>query len=302
MSKITTPAMEKLNKKIAKNANVTSNTPGREALKRLRKNKTAMAGLIIILIMFLVAIFAPLIAPYTYTEQDYTATMQGPSAAHLFGTDNLGRDLFSRCVYGTRYSLPIGIICTLIGLMIGGALGLSAAYFGGKVDMIIMRIIDVIQAIPSILLCIALVAILGNGMWQLIVAIAAGSIEGMTKNVRAAVFMVRSNEYVNSSKSIGVSDAHIMVRHLLPNAVGMIVINAVGAVSGAILSISSLSYIGVGLVAPTPEWGAILSEGKTYMSVAPHMVLFPGLMIAITVVAFNLFGNGLRDALDPRLK
>ncbi len=302
MSKITTPAMVKLSKKIEKNANVTSNTPGREALKRLRKNKTAMAGLIIILIMFLVAIFAPVIAPYTYTEQDYTATMQGPTAQHIFGTDNLGRDLFSRCVYGTRYSLPIGIICTAIGLLIGGALGLSAAYFGGKVDMIIMRIIDVIQAIPSILLCIALVAILGNGMWQLIVAIAAGSIEGMTKNVRAAVFMVRSNEYVNSSKSIGVSDANIMVRHLLPNAVGMIVINAVGAVSGAILSISSLSYIGVGLVAPTPEWGAILSEGKTYMAIAPHMVLFPGLMIAITVVAFNLFGNGLRDALDPRLK
>lgn len=302
MSKITTPAMVKLSKKIEKNANVTSNTPGREALKRLRKNKTAMAGLIIILIMFIEAILAPVIAPYTYTEQDYTATMQGPSAAHIFGTDNLGRDLFSRCVYGTRYSLPIGIICTVIGLMCGGALGLCAAYFGGKVDMVIMRIIDVIQAIPSILLCIALVAILGNGMWQLIVAIAAGSIEGMTKNVRAAVFMVRSNEYVNSSKSIGVSDANIMVRHLLPNAVGMIVINAVGAVSGAILSISSLSYIGVGLVAPTPEWGAILSEGKTYMSVAPHMVLFPGLMIAITVVAFNLFGNGLRDALDPRLK
>ena len=302
MSKITTPAMVKLSKKIEKNANVTSNTPGREALKRLRRNKTAMAGLIIILIMFLVAIFAPVIAPYTYTEQDYTATMQGPTAQHIFGTDNLGRDLFSRCVYGTRYSLPIGIICTAIGLLIGGALGLSAAYFGGKVDMIIMRIIDVIQAIPSILLCIALVAILGNGMWQLIVAIAAGSIEGMTKNVRAAVFMVRSNEYVNSSKSIGVSDANIMVRHLLPNAVGMIVINAVGAVSGAILSISSLSYIGVGLVAPTPEWGAILSEGKTYMAIAPHMVLFPGLMIAITVVAFNLFGNGLRDALDPRLK
>ena len=142
MSKITTPAMVKLSKKIEKNANVTSNTPGREALKRLRKNRTAMAGLIIILIMFLVAIFAPVIAPYTYTEQDYTATMQGPSAQHLFGTDNLGRDLFSRCVYGTRYSLPIGIICTIIGLFIGGALGLSAAYFGGKVDMIIMRIIE----------------------------------------------------------------------------------------------------------------------------------------------------------------
>ena len=177
-----------------------------------------------------------------------------------------------------------------------------AAYFGGKTDNVIMRFIDIIQSIPSILLCIALVAILGNGMWQLIVAIVAGTIQGMTKSVRAAVFMVRNNDYVDSSKSIGVSNFQIMIRHLVPNAVGMIVINAIGVVSSSILTISSLSYIGVGLVSPTPEWGAILSEGKQYMAVAPHMVLFPGLMIAITVVAFNLFGNGLRDALDPRLK
>lgn len=302
MSKITTPAMVKLNKKIKKNAKVTSNTPGREALKRLRKNKTAMAGLLIIAFLFLVAIFAPLIAPYGYQEQDYSSVRLGPSLQHPFGTDHLGRDIFSRCVWGTRYSLPIGILCTVAGLIIGGGLGLVAAYFGGKTDNVIMRFIDIIQSIPSILLCIALVAILGNGMWQLIVAIVAGTIQGMTKSVRAAVFMVRNNDYVDSSKSIGVSNFQIMIRHLVPNAVGMIVINAIGVVSSSILTISSLSYIGVGLVSPTPEWGAILSEGKQYMAVAPHMVLFPGLMIAITVVAFNLFGNGLRDALDPRLK
>lgn len=302
MSKITTPAMVKLNKKIKKNAKVTSNTPGREALKRLRKNKTAMAGLLIIAFLFLVAILAPLIAPYGYQEQDYSAVRLGPSLQHPFGTDHLGRDIFSRCVWGTRYSLPIGILCTVAGLIIGGGLGLVAAYFGGKTDNVIMRFIDIIQSIPSILLCIALVAILGNGMWQLIVAIVAGTIQGMTKSVRAAVFMVRNNDYVDSSKSIGVSNFQIMIRHLVPNAVGMIVINAIGVVSSSILTISSLSYIGVGLVSPTPEWGAILSEGKQYMAVAPHMVLFPGLMIAITVVAFNLFGNGLRDALDPRLK
>lgn len=152
------------------------------------------------------------------------------------------------------------------------------------------------------LICISLVAILGNGIVQLIIAIAAGSIQGMTKSVRAAIFMVRNNEYVDASKSIGVSDFKIMLRHLVPNAVGMIVINAVGNISGSILTISTLSYIGIGLVPPTPEWGAILSEGKAYMSIAPHLVLFPGLAIAITVAAFNLFGNGLRDALDPRLK
>ncbi|MCR1840116.1 ABC transporter permease [Murimonas intestini] len=302
MSKITTPAMVKLNKKTKGRHKETGNTPMQEGLKRLRKNKTAMAGMIIILFLIIIAIFAPLIAPYGYQEQSYTEVRLGPSLQHLFGTDHLGRDIFSRCVYGTRYSLPIGLICTLLGLVIGGGLGLVAAYFGGRTDNIIMRIIDIIQAIPSILLCIALVAILGNGMWQLVVAITAGTIQGMTKNVRAAVFMVRNNEYVNSSKSIGVSDFQIMIRHLVPNAVGIIVINAVGVVATSILTISSLSYLGVGLVAPTPEWGAILAEGKQYMAVAPHMVYFPGLMIAITVVAFYLFGNGLRDALDPRLK
>lgn len=301
MSKINTPAMEKLKKKNKYNESGVS-TPGKEAWKRLRRNKTAMAGMIIVLFLLAVAVLADVIAPYGYRDQDYSAVLQPPSAAHLFGTDNLGRDIFSRCVYGARYSLPIGVICVLIGLVIGGGLGLIAAYFGGHTDNIIMRIIDVIQAIPSTMLCIALVAILDNGMWQLIVAIAAGSIQGMTKSVRAAIFMVRNNEYVDSSKSIGVSDGKIMLRHLVPNAVGMIVINAVGGVSSNILTISTLSYIGVGLVSPTPEWGAILSEGKTYMAVAPYMVLYPGLMIAITVVAFNLFGNGLRDALDPRMK
>ena len=302
MSKITTPAMIKLDKKAQKKTNLSSNTPMGEAIKRLLKNKTAMAGLVIIVLLLLVAVFAPLIAPYGYQDQDYTAVRLSPSLKHLFGTDHLGRDVFSRCMYGARYSLPIGVICTLLGLIAGGGLGLVAAYFGGKTDNIIMRFIDIVQAIPSILLCIALVAILGNGMWQLVVAITAGTIQGMTKNVRAAVFMVRNNDYVDSSKSIGVSDFMIMIRHLVPNAVGMIVINAIGVVSSSILTISSLSYLGVGLIAPTPEWGAILSEGKQYMAVAPHKVYFPGLMIAITVVAFNLFGNGLRDALDPRLK
>ncbi len=301
MAKMMTPAMEKLIKK--KKYNVTGvSTPGREAWKRLRRDKAAVIGLGIIAFLLLVGIFAPLIAPYDYRAQDYTALLQPPSAAHLFGTDNTGRDIFSRCVYGARYSLPIGILCVIIGLLLGGTLGVMAAYFGGRTDNAIMRFIDIIQAIPSTLICISLVAILGNGIIQLIIAIAAGSIQGMTKTCRAAIFMVKSNEYVSSSKSIGVSNFMIMLRHLVPNAVGIIVINAANAVSGSILTVSSLSYIGIGLTSPTPEWGAILSEGKTYIAAAPHAVLFPGLIIAITVLAFNLFGNGLRDALDPRLK
>lgn len=301
MAKIKTPAMERLYKN--KKYNVAGvSTPGKEAWKRLCRDKTALTGMIIIVLLLLVGLLAPLIAPYGYQVQDYTAILQPPSAQHLFGTDGTGRDIFSRVIYGARYSLPIGIMCVVVGLIIGGTLGVLAAYFGGKVDNVIMRFIDIIQAIPSTLICIALVAILGNGIIQLIIAIAAGSIQGMTKSCRAAVFMVKSNEYVASSKAIGVSDFMIMLRHLIPNAVGIIVINAANAVSEAILTISALSYIGIGLVSPTPEWGAILSEGKAYIAVAPHAVLFPGLAIAITVLAFNLFGNGLRDALDPKLK
>ena len=300
MAKMTTPAMKKLRKKHKYNAEGVS-SPGREAWKRLRKNKIAVAGMVIIIIMLLVAIFANFLAPYDYRSTVGTP-LQSSSLAHPFGTDVIGRDVLSRCIYGARYSLPIGILCVCIGLLLGGTLGLLAAYFGGKTDNVIMRFIDILQSIPSTMLCISLVAILGNGMVQLVIAIAAGAIQGLTKSIRAAIFMVRNNDYVDSSRSIGVSNLMIMIRHLLPNAVGMIVINAIGNISGSILTVSTLSYIGVGLVSPTPEWGAILSEGKQYMTVAPHLVLFPGLMIALTVVAFNLFGNGLRDALDPRLK
>lgn len=301
MSKISTPAMEKLRAKGKYNVTGVS-TPGREAWKRLRKNKTAVTGMIIIVILLLTAVLANLIAPFDYREQDYSAILDTPSKDHIFGTDYLGRDLFSRCIYGTRYSLPIGMLSVAIGLLTGGLLGLVAAYFGGNVDLIIMRIMDIVKAVPSTLLCIALVATFGNGMFQLIAAMTFGSMAGMVTSVRSAVFMVKNADYVESSKSIGVSNFMIMVRHLLPNAIGMIVINAVGGISGNILTVSTLSYIGVGLTAPTPEWGAILSEGKTYLSVAPHVALFPGLCIGLTVIAFNLFGNGLRDALDPRLK
>lgn len=301
MSKISTPAMERLKKKGKYNvAGVSS--PGKEAWKRLRKNKIALAGMIIIALLLITAIFADVIAPYDYRTQDYTQVLAKPSAKHPFGCDYVGRDILSRCIYGARYSLPIGMLSVAIGLLTGGLLGLVAAYFGGNVDLIIMRIMDIIRAVPSTLLCIALVATFGNGMIQLIAAMTFGSIAGMVTSVRSAVFMVKNADYVESSKSVGVSNFMIMIRHLLPNAVGMIVINAVGGISGNILTVSTLSYIGIGLTAPTPEWGAILSEGKTYLSVAPHVALFPGLCIGLAVIAFNLFGNGLRDALDPRLK
>ena len=277
-------------------------TPLKGAWQRLIRNKMAVVGMVIIILLLLTAIFANVIAPYSYQEQDYTAVAQRPSLHHLFGTDNMGRDIFSRCVYGARWSLPLGLLCVVAGLALGGTLGVIAGYCGGRVDNVIMRIMDVFQAIPSILMAIAVVAVLGNGIPQLVTAMSIAFMPNVAKTCRAAIFTVKGNEYVDASRAIGVSKVKIIVRHLIPNAIGVIVIDAVGMVGAAILIVSTLSYIGVGIVPPTPEWGAILSAGKEYIRSGVHMVLFPGLMIMLTVISFNLFGDGLRDALDPRLK
>lgn len=300
MAKIETPAMKRMIKK--KKKQKYGMTPLKGAWQRLIRNKMAVVGMVIIILLLLTAIFANVIAPYSYQEQDYTAVAQSPSLQHLFGTDNMGRDIFSRCVYGARWSLPLGLLCVVAGLALGGTLGVIAGYCGGPVDNVIMRIMDVFQAIPSILMAIAVVAVLGNGIPQLVTAMSIAFMPNVAKTCRAAIFTVKGNEYVDASRAIGVSKVKIIVRHLIPNAIGVIVIDAVGMVGAAILVVSTLSYIGVGIVPPTPEWGAILSAGKEYIRSGVHMVLFPGLMIMLTVISFNLFGDGLRDALDPRLK
>lgn len=277
-------------------------SPGREAWRRLIRNKTAVVGMVLILLLIILAVFADVIAPYGYAESDYSAMNQTPSLQHLFGTDNMGRDLFSRCVYGTRYSLPVGVVCVITSLLLGGILGSIAAYFGGRVDNVIMRFMDIFQAIPATLLAIAIVAVMGNGIGKLIFAITIAFMPGCSKICRSAIFTVKNNEFVTSSRALGAGGATILIRHMLPNAVGPIIIDAVGRIASAILTVSTLSYLGLGVVAPTPEWGSLLSAGKDYIRSYPHLVLFPGLMIMVTVFAFNLFGDGLRDALDPRLK
>ena len=301
MAKMETAAMMRMNKKQRKKKNQGMSL-GREAWKRLVRNKMAVVGMVVIGILILVAIFADIIAPYSYQEQDYSSLSLAPCAAHWFGTDNMGRDIFSRCVYGARWSLPIGLLCVVAGMALGGTFGVVAGYFGGRVDNIIMRVMDIFQAIPAILMAIAVVAVLGNGLVQLVVAMSVAFMPNVARTCRAAIFTVRDSEYVEASQAIGVSRGKIIVKHLIPNAVGVIVINAVGMVGAAILMVSTLSYIGVGITPPTPEWGAILSAGKEYIRSGVHMVLFPGLMIMLTVISFNLFGDGLRDALDPRLK
>lgn len=302
MAKMHTPAMEAIEKRNAKRKKPVKSTPAYESWKRFKRNPTALIGLEVVCLLILVAIFAPLIAPYDYQVQDFMAMMQKPSAAHLFGTDQFGRDIFSRCIYGARYSLIIALFCTIAAFFSGGLLGIIAGYFGGKVDTVIMRIMDIFQAIPMIMMAMCIVAVLGNGIPQLVAAIMFASMPTMARNNRAAILRVRGNDYIESSEAIGVNQFQMIVKHMIPNAVGVMIIYFVGFLAVSIMMMSSMSYIGVGLAAPTPEWGLILNDGKSYLTSAPYMMLFPALMIMITCFAFNLMGDGLRDAFDPRLK
>jgi len=294
--------MERIERKNAKRKKPVKSTPSYEAWKRFKRNPTALIGLAVVIILILIAIFAPVIAPYDYQTQDYMAMMQKPSAAHWFGTDQFGRDIFSRCIYGARYSLIIALFCTIAALFSGGLLGIIAGYFGGMVDTIIMRIMDIFQAIPMIMMAMCIVAVLGNGIPQLVAAIMFASMPTMARNNRAAILRVRGSDYIESSEAIGVGQFQMIIKHMIPNAAGIMIIYFVGFLAVSILMMSSMSYIGVGLTAPTPEWGLILNDGKSYLTTAPYMTMFPAIMIMITCFAFNLMGDGLRDAFDPRLK
>ena len=306
MAKMMTPAMQRIaiknEKYLKKGIKERKYSFMKDAWRRFRRNRTALIGLILVAIMILIGIFAGILSPYEYDAIDSTVMSQGPSLQHLFGTDNLGRDLFTRCMYGTRYSLPIAMASTLVCGFVGCMLGLVAAFFGGAVDNMIMRFMDILQAIPSILLAIAILAVAGSGIPQLIIALSFSGFASFAKMMRAAVFTVKGSEYVDACQSIGAGNMRLMVRHVFPNSFGHVIIFAVSHVAQGISSISALSYVGIGLQAPTPEWGSLLSTGRVYLSSAPHMVIFPGLMILITLLAFNLLGDGVRDALDPRLK
>ncbi len=273
-----------------------------EIWRRLRKNKAAMFGLAIILIIMLMAIFAEVIAPYDYSQQNLSARFQKPSLEHLFGTDNFGRDIFSRVVYGARISLKVGLISVLVSVAAGGTLGAVAAFYGGRTDNIIMRILDVVLAIPGMLLAIAIAATLGAGLGNMMIAIGIGSVPGYARVVRASVLTVKEQDYIEVARSIGASDVRIIFRHILLNAMAPILVQATLGVAGAILSCASLSFLGLGIEPPTPEWGSMLSSTRQYISQYWWLTAFPGGMIMLTVYALNVLGDGLRDALDPRLK
>ncbi|MCQ2406690.1 MAG: ABC transporter permease [Oscillospiraceae bacterium] len=304
MAKLVTPEMEKINKKLAreKKTRRAANSPGMEAWIRLKRNKLAVVGMIIILALILVAIFADFIAPYSYDAQDYKALKMKPCAEHIFGTDQYGRDIFSRMVYGTRYSLPMGLISVFFIFLIGGTLGAIAGYCGGRVDNVIMRVLDVFQSIPSMLMAIAVAASLGTGAVNLVIAIGISSAPGRARVVRSAILSVKNNDYIESARAIGASSRRQLLKYMLPNALAPILTAITFSVATCILIISSMSYLGLGIPAPAPEWGSMLADSRSFMRSHPYMLVFPGAAIMITVLALNLFGDGLRDAFDPRLK
>ncbi len=274
-----------------------------EFWRRFRKNRTAMLGLVILTLIVGIALLADLIVPYSKCiEQVGIDRLQPPNPNHWFGTDELGRDLFSRVVHGSRYSLFVGVVTSLIALVIGAALGASAAYFGGVIDNVIMRIVDIFMCVPPILLSLAVVSALGTNLRNLIIAITISCIPGNVRLIRSVVLTVAEQDYVEAARSYGTPTGRIIFRYVLPNAMGPIIVNTTMMISSMILSAAGLSFIGMGIQPPTPEWGALLSNAQTYIFTAPYLLFFPGIFIILTSLAFNLVGDGLTDALDPKLK
>lgn len=273
-----------------------------QIMRRMGRNKKAVVGALLLLIVGMAAIFAPQVATHDPTEQTLSKRLCPPSADHYFGCDHLGRDVFSRVVWGGRISLRIGFIAVGIALVVGGVMGLIGAYYGGWVDHLLFRLVDIMQAIPGMLLAIAIVASLGPGITNVMIAVGIGAIPSYARVVRASVLTIRELDYVQAAGAAGAADWRIMGRHIIPNALGPVIVQATLGLATAILAASGLSFLGLGAQPPSPEWGAMLAQSRASIRLAHHAVTFPGLAILVTVLALNLVGDGLRDALDPRLK
>ena len=275
-----------------------------EVWKRLCRNKTAVLGLVIVALLTLMAILSPILIDYEtqVIKTNYSEALQAPSANHWFGTDEMGRDILLRVMYGSTVSLSIGVVTVAVSLTVGLILGAAAGYFGGKTDMIIMRIMDIFLAIPGTLLAICIVASLGNSIPNLVIAQAVSSIPTFSRVVRGAVITARDADYVEAARAIGAKDATIIFHEVLPNSLAPIIVQTTLQVASVILSIAGLSFIGLGIPAPRPEWGAMLSGARAYIRDYSYMCRFPGLAIMTTILSLNLLGDGLRDALDPRLR
>lgn len=270
--------------------------------RRLSQNSSAVIGFVVAVLLALIAIFAPLIAPYPYAKQDLAHTRSAPSVQHIFGTDELGRDIFSRIVWGSRFSLSVGVLAVLLGTVVGMVFGAFAGYFGGVVDDIIMRFIDILQSIPGILLAITISVVLGPGLINTLLALSVGGIPMACRLLRASILGIRHQEYLEAATSINASTARIILKHVIPNSFSPLLVSSTMSIGNVIMMGAMLSFIGLGVQPPTPEWGSMIAGGRSLIRSCPWLVTFPGIFIMLTVLALNLFGDGLRDALDPKLK
>ncbi len=273
-----------------------------QVMHRLSRNRVSMTGLVVILILIALAILSPWIMPYDYTRMDMSNMYATPSWAHPFGCDELGRDIFSRALYGARASLSLGLLATLLSTAIGVVLGSLVGYFGGWVDTAVMRLLDILQAIPGMLLSIAISAALGSGFGNTIIALSIGGVPMTVRLLRGSILTVRKQEYIEAAEKINCSRLRIITSHILPNSIAPLIVSVTMGIGNTILAAAGLSYIGLGVQPPTPEWGAMLSAGKSVITRYPHLCVFPGLCIMVVVLCFNMLGDGLRDAMDPKLK
>ncbi len=286
--------------KIEKSSQKTSRF--KEMCGLLVQNRAALVGMIIILILVVIAVVGKYIEPYDPNIGTLSESLQAPSSTHILGTDEQGRDILSRIIDGTSISLRVGVTSVSFALTIGIVLGSIAGYYGKKVDMLIMRFMDMILAFPSLLLAISFMTVLGRGIDKAIIAISIVTIPEYARIVRSSILAIKESEYVQAARAIGNSDSAIIFKHILPNVISPIVVRATLGISSAILDTAALGFLGLGVQPPAAEWGSMLGSGRTYFFNAPHIVLFPGIAITITVLAFNLFGDGIRDALDPKLR
>ncbi len=274
----------------------------RDIWNSLKRNKRAMFGLSFIIFLIFIALFADVIAPYGMREQELSNALQFPNADHWLGTDDLGRDVLSRIIYGTRVSLTVGASAVAMSLVIGAVLGILAGYYQGWLDTLIMRACDVLLSIPSILLAIAIVASFGSSMRNMIVAIGISGIPVFARIIRASVMAEKEKEYIEASKALGATDLRIILRNIIPNTMSPVIVQSSMGIASAILSAVGLGFIGLGLEASIAEWGTMLSAGRSYIRTHYYLTLYPGLMIVLTVLAFNLLGDGIRDAIDPKMR
>ena len=276
--------------------------PWKEAWSAFRKNKIALLGLVVFILLILMAVFAEQIAPYGYDDQNLSRRFTRPGKEFIFGTDNFGRCIFSRIVLGSRYSLIIGAVAMTVSAVAGTIMGAIAGFYSDVIDNAIMRFIDLLMAIPSIMLAISIIAVLGNGIQNVILAVGISAIPGYARMIRATVLTIKDQEFIEAATCIGSSRIRTLFTHVLPNCLAPIIVQMSLSVSAAILAASSLSFIGLGIMPPLPEWGAMLSNGRPYIRDYTWLVTFPGLAIMVVIFSLSLIGDGLRDALDPRLK